>query len=878
MFYRNSARFFTPRMSDSWQTCTSYAFTRCLHIYFALFGRRDPGHGAQGARVVPHVGHTGPEGAEMGMAALEDANPGTLPANGPEAGGWVGDESKTGEELADDSGRVGESDHPVRLDRAEVRRRLKRKPVGRSIESMKEDDDLVWMTTWGVRLNRLDIGRLERVCRLGALGLPTTLDKTLSRRIPTVGQGNAWTTSMLFTESPTAIAKLRRVQVVSMLIAILLMWSGLPSPDATRDLPANYLHYRYTSFASRNGSSATAPGVSEFGIVHVGEGNCMVHLVAKSLQENHRVRTSYNHTVSVKGSSIYLSYHEPAPFSGWALHYPKGGADTSNFAVFASNYSGARGDASLSMDHVPEDSWELIGTPQWYANTSKESPGALQALVVGDIDLKLVDMPAEDGWTIFEPMIRSYALMPGIVLDANTPRQKRDFHSGIPSNIFGYGVSFFLFSLSGILGRVSFARSGIIVGLVMACAFSFAYAVSFLHRSDNSHARRAIGLLYFLESPLLFSAFLWRRHAKIFLVMGVAVSVTIWSIWCAPIHQEIGSREIDFITGPWHAIFIITLYVFSYLGRYLAQQYAKKLVQKDKEMYEELWAHEVEKDEDHCSLKHLAEVVKMLGLDQADERHLTANVPQMHRKLRSFESLSSSQSTASHAASRVAPSFLRSRCLGEDTFCHSLGLCSVSHSLDQNALVYSYGQLYIQAMLLQTMLRKKVQDWASRSHGFVPIRGGHDSEKDTFSKWEDVEGDPVMRAKVKWPPLKKFTRGIEKLARVYGGDVSRLVDITRFSLYFDSFTDLTLALGVIVGDFEIKVERVKSRMSLEFDGSASAGYRDVLLNVRLCTKETGMLGCDTHICEVQLILRSFGELKTSQGHERYAMFRDLRAE
>lgn len=295
---------------------------------------------------------------------------------------------------------------------------------------------------------------------------------------------------------------------------------------------------------------------------------------------------------------------------------------------------------------------------------------------------------------------------------------------------------------------------------------------------------------------------------------------------------------------------------------------------------------EKDRDDDHSSLKHLAEVIKMLGLDQADEGHLTANVPQMHRKMRPIESPPSSRSpTAPDHAANSRALFLRSRCLGEDTFCHLLGRCSVAHSLDQGVLVYSYGQLYTQALLVQTMLRKKVQDWASRSHGFVPFRGGDDSENDlnsvkpdTFAKWEDVEGDPVMRAKVKWPPLKSFNRGIEKLARVYGGDVSRLVDITRFSLYFDSFADLTLALDVIVVDFDIKVERVKSRMSLEFDGRASAGYRDVLLNMRLCTKETGMLGCDTHMCEVQLILRSFGELKTSQGHKRYAMFRDLRAE
>jgi len=145
-------------------------------------------------------------------------------------------------------------------------------------------------------------------------------------------------------------------------------------------------------------------------------------------------------------------------------------------------------------------------------------------------------------------------------------------------------------------------------------------------------------------------------------------------------------------------------------------------------------------------------------------------------------------------------------------------------------------------------------------------------------KWVDVKDDPQLRDRVHWPLLKRSTRAVEKLARVYKGNVSRLSDIVRFSLFFDTFADLTQALGVIVTDFDVKVERVKSRMSLVHDGNATAGYRDVLLNLRVCTKEAAMLGCDTHLCEVQLVLKSFGELKTAQGHRRYVQFRDLRGE
>ena len=36
-------------------------------------------------------------------------------------------------------------------------------------------------------------------------------------------------------------------------------------------------------------------------------------------------------------------------------------------------------------------------------------------------------------------------------------------------------------------------------------------------------------------------------------------------------------------------------------------------------------------------------------------------------------------------------------------------------------------------------------------------------------------------------------------------DVSRLVDISRHTIFFETFTDLTMCLGEIVTDFDVKV-------------------------------------------------------------------------
>ena len=55
--------------------------------------------------------------------------------------------------------------------------------------------------------------------------------------------------------------------------------------------------------------------------------------------------------------------------------------------------------------------------------------------------------------------------------------------------------------------------------------------------------------------------------------------------------------------------------------------------------------------------------------------------------------------------------------------------------------------------------------------------------------------------------------------------------------------------------------QVKNRMDPCYDAFNTAGYRDICLNLLLHTPVTCALGLDTHVCEVQLILRPIYELK-----------------
>ena len=96
-------------------------------------------------------------------------------------------------------------------------------------------------------------------------------------------------------------------------------------------------------------------------------------------------------------------------------------------------------------------------------------------------------------------------------------------------------------------------------------------------------------------------------------------------------------------------------------------------------------------------------------------------------------------------------------------------------------------------------------------------------------------------------------------AHTHTQDVSRLVDVCRQAIVFDDIADVTACVTLISNDSDVRILRVKNR----FTGSASVsgGYRDVLLNLCVVTDAARALGVERHVCEVQLILRSFFLLK-----------------
>ena len=98
------------------------------------------------------------------------------------------------------------------------------------------------------------------------------------------------------------------------------------------------------------------------------------------------------------------------------------------------------------------------------------------------------------------------------------------------------------------------------------------------------------------------------------------------------------------------------------------------------------------------------------------------------------------------------------------------------------------------------------------------------------------------------------------------------------AIIFDSPAGVAACLRCIGEDGDARVCRVKNRLDPGYDSARSLGYRDVALNLRLSTAAACKLGCDLHVCELQLLLRPFAMLKTEEGHANYVGFRNIRGE
>ncbi len=87
------------------------------------------------------------------------------------------------------------------------------------------------------------------------------------------------------------------------------------------------------------------------------------------------------------------------------------------------------------------------------------------------------------------------------------------------------------------------------------------------------------------------------------------------------------------------------------------------------------------------------------------------------------------------------------------------------------------------------------------------------------------------------------------------------VDCCRHSLFYPDLASLIAGLRAIAADPDAELVHVKNRLSPAHDVRVTAGYRDVLVNLRLRTEAARRLNLDHHVWELQLMLISFARIK-----------------
>eukprot|EP00929_Paragymnodinium_shiwhaense_P037261 TRINITY_DN19888_c0_g1_i4.p1 TRINITY_DN19888_c0_g1~~TRINITY_DN19888_c0_g1_i4.p1 ORF type:complete len:111 (+),score=11.76 TRINITY_DN19888_c0_g1_i4:536-868(+) len=107
------------------------------------------------------------------------------------------------------------------------------------------------------------------------------------------------------------------------------------------------------------------------------------------------------------------------------------------------------------------------------------------------------------------------------------------------------------------------------------------------------------------------------------------------------------------------------------------------------------------------------------------------------------------------------------------------------------------------------------------------------------------------------------------MRRAYANDVTKLCDVVRGSVVYESMEELRLGLEVL--EQNVMIRRIKNRFHPQYNDAASLGYRDLCVNIEIPTDKYRT----PHICELQMHHTGLFKLKTDGGHRRYIHHRDL---
>ncbi len=148
----------------------------------------------------------------------------------------------------------------------------------------------------------------------------------------------------------------------------------------------------------------------------------------------------------------------------------------------------------------------------------------------------------------------------------------------------------------------------------------------------------------------------------------------------------------------------------------------------------------------------------------------------------------------------------------------------VAGTADERRPVVSLDQLYAQALAAATALDRLVAVWAEAGHAIRDDAGA--GPIGPAGETLEVFLPPAVRALVRRGLVKLPMRALEKAGTCYRGDVSRVVDVVRARLRFESAAGLLACLERVCGPGSgARVLRIKNSLHDGHDSRSTAGFR-----------------------------------------------------
>eukprot|EP00283_Hemiselmis_rufescens_P008550 CAMPEP_0173419262 /NCGR_PEP_ID=MMETSP1357-20121228/1178_1 /TAXON_ID=77926 /ORGANISM="Hemiselmis rufescens, Strain PCC563" /LENGTH=899 /DNA_ID=CAMNT_0014381885 /DNA_START=11 /DNA_END=2710 /DNA_ORIENTATION=- len=709
------------------------------------------------------------------------------------------------------------------------------------------------MTSWGASVSKEMVELLQMMCRMSSLGISEVLDEKWSIVKDNGGLDESGLGSIYFSSFPISAAYRRwQFRMSWTAVGLYCVYTGIQAfvsytAHTSGYAAGPYQYYRLETMLTRDGREGRdilRPAVSDFGVI--GSSGCTPNASfvfgGKQVPEQH--------LSGPVGSSFVVKYPEPRSMKGWYLATGQGPAsqDPAFFNVWATNGEPNLEDPECeSQRHQgvwweggdEEDwcgvRWDRVGTPRWRFVLDAGFWGPRHGEIV------LVQVPVT--LPLSRNTLETFLLQP--------PWYLFHFHLVFSPLIWGFSIllsviaalrrSLTLFSLAS-HEILAFGLCTLVFSNGIGCAIALSSNVAHV---GVEHLLRMVSLCVFLYAVV-------RQGPRFFynLAIYTALDTVVYAGIIYWYHRDVFAAP-PAQTGS--TGFMMVILILALRAKELRE--SKRLIKEDQIKYDALWESQCQQEDSRAGIEHLAKVVDMIGLQKTDycRQHNRARADQLSTPLRER--------------------YLRQAAVSDPTnpLFWDLGQWYVPGRPSKTSEVSSLMQLYCTASIANLILIKRLQEWAYLSQGLFQVEGG----TEPFVKWRDLKDGRAVVDRVMWTGLKRRNRSMEKLLRSYKNALGRLLDISRNLIVFETMSDLTMALGIIVTDENVRVERIKNRLSPDYRSEETGGYRDVCINLRVVNKDAFALGAELHMCEVQLILLDFANLRSSEGHKRYVRARNL---